>query len=192
MNKKKYGLMAKMGLLAMAAGVVVMSGCSSTLYKPELAQATPKKDGVFFVDLRVGPWEITSKEVKEPVSRLLAENCTLAANINHPVCKSPGDFVLYNGQLRNAMWGKGPVFVATFIPKSLKVTAFAPPSEKDGDIVRTKVIAGPVSLLAYDGIIERHDDPNRACKWEGTHNYSGGVVCPKYGYDHRDLDISKL
>lgn len=90
------------------------------------------------------------------------------------------------------MWGKGLVFYGVYIPKDLRVTTFAPPSEKDGDIVRARVIPGPVSMLAYDGVIERHDDPNRACKWEGSHNYSGGVVCPKYGYDHKDLDISKL
>ena len=99
---------------------------------------------------------------------------------------------VYTKILTAPLWGEGPVFVGVYIPTSLQVTAFAPLSEKDGDIVRAKVIPGPVSMLAYDGIIERHDDPNRACRWEGLHNYSGGVVCPKYGYDHRDLDISKF
>lgn len=84
------------------------------------------------------------------------------------------------------------MFVGVFVPKSLNARGMPKGGEKDGDIVRAKVIPGPVSLLAYDGIIERFDDPGRACKWEGTHNYSGGVVCPKYGYDYNQLDVSKL
>lgn len=189
---KTKGLAAKLAAVAMLAGVMVVSGCGSTLYKPEIRQAAPNKDGVFFVDLRNGPWEIGSSEVREPVARLLDENCGLAVNAKHPVCLKPGDFVLYNGQLRNAMWGKGPVFMATFVPKALNAHGVAQGREKDGDIVRAKLIPGPVSLLAYDGIIERYDDPNRACSWEGTHNYSGGIVCPKYGYDYKQLDVSKL
>lgn len=179
--------------VAAAVGVLLLSsGCSSTLYKPSITEASPNRDGVFFVDLRNGPWEIDSKEVKEPVARFLRENCGLAENSGKPVCKNPRGFVLYNGQLRNAMWGKGPVFMATFVPKSLNATGVAQGREKDGDIVRGKVFSGPVSLLVYDGVIERHNDPARKCKWEGTHNYSGGVVCPEYGYDYKQLDVSKL
>lgn len=184
MNKKVW--------LGVVAAGVMLGGCSSTLYKPEIVQAAPNNDGVFFVDLRNGPWEIDDPAVKTPVSRLLNKNCVLEQNADHPVCRTPRAHVLYNGQLRNAMWGKGPVFMAIFVPKSLHARGVAQGREKDGDIVRGKVIAGPVSLLAYDGIIERHDDPNRACKWQGLHNYSGGVVCPKYGYDYRQLDVSKL
>lgn len=190
-NMKKNGLLGKLGLLAAVAGGLVLGGCTSNVHRPEIAEAT--KTGVFFLDLRRS-FESAgeSKLEKNVTAELLDKNCKLPANAKHPVCLNPNGFSLYSGQVRNAIWGKGPVFYGVYIPKDLKVTTFAPPSEKDGDIVRARVIPGPVSMLAYDGVIERHDDPNRACKWEGSHNYSGGVVCPKYGYDHKDLDISKL
>lgn len=196
MNCKTNGLLGKMGvvaMVAMVAAVVVMGGCTSNVHRPEMAQATKNKDGVFFVDLRRSVASAGEAEREKSITQELVEkNCKLPENNNNAVCVNPKGFILYSAQVRNAIWGKGPVFVGVYIPNSLKVTAFAPPSEKDGDIVRAKVIPGPVSMLAYDGIIERHDDPNRACWWDGSHNYSGGVVCPKYGYDHRDLDISKF
>ena len=182
-NKMKLAVLAVVGLAS-------MSGCTSNLHRPEIAEASPTKDGVFFLDLRKS-FAQTSEE-KEITSELLETNCKLQVNVGHPVCREPEKFAIYNGQLRNGMWGKGPVFYGVYIPKDLQVTAFAPPSEKDGDIVRAKVIPGPVSMLAYDGVIERYDDPNRACYWKGTHNYSGGVVCEKYGYDHKRVDYDKM
>lgn len=190
-NMKPNGVLGRLGLLAVVAGGLVLGGCSSNVHRPEIAEAT--KTGVFFLDLRRTFVQAGEAEHEKAITKeLLEKNCKLPVNAQHPVCLNPGGFVLYSGQVRNAIWGKGPVFYGVYIPKDLKVTAFAPPSEKDGDIVRARVIPGPVSMLAYDGVIERHDDPNRACWWEGSHNYSGGVVCPKYGYDHKDLDISKL
>lgn len=188
---KMNGLTARMGLLAMLSGMMAMGGCTSNVHRPEIAEAT--KTGVFFLDLRRSLESAGEQKLEKNVTAELVEkNCKLPVNAQNPVCLNPSGFSLYSGQVRNAMWGKGPVFYGVYIPKDLRVTTFAPPSEKDGDIVRARVIPGPVSMLAYDGVIERHDDPNRACRWEGTHNYSGGVVCQEYGYDHKQLDVSKL
>ncbi|MHB1352164.1 MAG: hypothetical protein ACYCWA_02510 [Thiobacillus sp.] len=181
----------KLSALGVVAALVGLGGCASNIHRPEIAEATPT--GVFYLDLRRPVADTREADLEKKVTaELLERNCKLPVNAQHPVCLNPGEFSLYSGQVRNALWGKGPVFYGVYIPKDLRVTTFAPPSEKDGDIVRARVIPGPVSMLAYDGVIERHDDPDRACWWEGLHNYSGGVVCPKYGYDHEDLDIGKL
>lgn len=180
-------------IMMVIAAVMGVSGCTSNIHRPEIAEASPTKDGVFFLDLRRSFASAGEEKLEKNITaELLETNCKLPVNATHPVCSVPGKFALYSGQLRNGLWGKGPIFYGVYIPKDLKVTAFAPPSEKDGDIVRAKVIPGPVSMLAYDGVIERHDDPNRACHWEGTHNYSGGVICPKYGYDHKQVDYDKM
>lgn len=177
-----------MGLCAMAAA---LAGCgTSALYKPEMAKAAV--DGVFFLDLRNGPFALDHPELKKAVDRLLDESCRLPENRNNAFCKSPNDFSSYVGQVSNGLWINGPWTVPVVIPKTLGVRVARAPSEKDGDIIRARIIPGPVSMFVYDGIIERNDDPNRACSWSGTHNYSGGVVCPKYGYHYRQLDVGKI
>lgn len=175
------------------AALLGLSGCTNNIHRPEIAEASPTKDGVFFLDLRRSLASAGEEKLEKNVTaELLERNCKLPVNTDNPVCLEPERFALYSGQLRNGLWGKGPVFYGVYIPKDLKVTAYPPPSEKDGDIVRARVIPGPVSMLAYDGVIERHDDPNRGCYWEGLHNYSGGVVCPKHGYDHKRVDYDKM
>lgn len=182
--KKRVGLGVVVALLGLA-------GCGTNgLDRPQMAGAS--KDGAIFVDLRNGPFEFSHPDLRAHISRLLSENCTLPVNANHPFCIKPSDYLSYVGQVSNGLWLYGPNFVAVVVPKNLGVRVVKAPSEKDGDIIRARIIPGPVSMFSYDGIIERHDDPNRACKWEGMHNYSGGVVCPKYGYTYKNLDLSKF
>lgn len=186
--------MTKMNKLSGAVAVAVLlglGGCgTSALYKPEMAKAAA--DGVFFLDLRNGPFKLDHPELKEAVGRLLKESCVLPENTDNAFCKNPSAFASYVGQVSNGLWINGPWTVPVVIPKELGARVVRAPSEKDGDIIRARVIPGPISMFIYDGIIERHDDPSRACKWDGLHNYSGGVVCPKYGYDYRHLDVSKI
>lgn len=190
--KNLKNIATKLGLLAFVGGSLLMGGCGSTAYKPEIAQATPTRDGVFYVDLRNKPVPFDYSDIKEPVERLFKESCALPENAELNLCHAPKDYELFGAQVRNAVWGKGPVFFGVFVPKKLHAEGMPRGSEKDGDIVRVRIIPGPVSLFVYDGVIERHDDPNRACEWKGSHNYSGGVVCQKYGYDYNKLDVSKL
>ena len=184
---KKNGLA---GLCALAA-TLALAGCgTSALYKPEMAKAAP--NGVFFLDLRNGPFALDHPDLKKGVEQLLTESCRLPENRGNAFCENPSDFSSYVGQVSNGLWINGPWTVPVVVPKSLAVRAVRAPSEKDGDIIRARIIPGPVSMFIYDGVIERNDDPDRACKWAGTHNYSGGVVCPKYGYDYKQLDVGKI
>lgn len=106
MNFKMLGLKAKLGAVAMVAGAILISGCSSTAYKPEIAESMPRKDGVLYVDLRNNPLPLDYRDIKTPVERLLKESCVLPVNVEHPVCRNPNDFVMFSAQVRNAMWGE--------------------------------------------------------------------------------------
>lgn len=178
-------------LVTIAGAALALGGCgTSSLYKPQLADVS--KDGRLFVDLRDGPYEIDHPELRPITDRILNENCALTANVAHPFCRNPSGYAKYNGHVSTGFWANGPQFIAVVIPKEIAARAIRPPAEKDGDIVRVRIIPGPISMFVYDGVIERYDDPNRGCVWKGSHNYSGGVVCPKYEYTYEDLDQSKF
>lgn len=86
-----------------------MGGCTSNVHRPEIAEATKNKDGVFFVDLRRTVASAGEAEREKSIAKELVEkNCKLPENVNNAVCENPQGFVLYSAQVRNAIWNSIP------------------------------------------------------------------------------------
>lgn len=89
-------------------------------------------------------------------------------------CRNYKDYMMVGGMPANSYWG-GNIKFYSMVPRGVTV--------KKGDILEIRLpdLNRPTYFLR---VVSHENEPDPACKWEGVLT-SGGVVCPKLGYDYR-------
>ncbi len=169
MNKKTNGLMAKLGLLAMVAGGLAMTGCSSTkgLDTLHVEQQIKSKDGIIY-GIKGG-------------TKSVASICEAFANTNDERCKNQDDFQAINVLVVDfRLVPKAPYGLVAFVPKSV------------GEIPHTGIVKLRLDGFRpayFEGLVAPYHNADKECYYSNSAAHSG-VVCPKHNWDYRkDLNL---
>jgi len=166
---KTNGLMARLGMLAMLAGVMVLGGCASTkgLDTLNVEKQIKAGNGIVF----------GSKAGTKSVSDI----CEAFASANDERCKNQKDYFAIGVVVVDfRLAPKAPYLVIALVPKSV------------GDIPHTGIVKVRLDGFRpayFEGLVASYHNADKECYYSNSAAHSG-VVCPKHNWDYRkDLNL---
>ena len=168
-NMNTNGLMAKLGLLAMLAGVMVMGGCASTRgYLSEIAQKAGNGDEIILVGQPSGLSNDTSKAI-----------CTEFPKDER--CKNIGNYKGVSLWISETAVPFAPIkTVPVLVPKNVEFPR--------ASLLKVRIKGdAPAYFEEIAAIGLDKPDCYRVGLYGRGSGGPGGVICPKYNYDYRNV-----